>query len=296
MALAADERPSHVAPDAGSFARTEAVLPASGDAIGAAAAARRSRRAPTPTGLVPFSETSPTRGVEPEIVVPLQGARVRRMRRGVKAAARAVQEVALAGAQQCVPLLVTLTYREINGWAAKHVSDCVERIRLWGIRQNVEIPYVWVSELQKRGAVHYHVVLWLPRRLHLPSPDRAGWWKHGMTNVKRCTSPVGYLLKYASKGSDGQFPKGLRLFGSGGLTAAGRAVRSWLCLPTWLHEQIRTGFARVLRLPGGLWLVEATGELFRSPYEFVRLDKEARTVVFRRRSDEAPTPSMQSRG
>lgn len=190
------------------------------------------------------------------------------MRRSVKAAARAVQEIALAGSPGCVPWLVTLTYREVGGWAGRHVSSFLDQVRKWGARRGVVVPYVWVAELQKRGAVHYHVVIWLPKRLQLPKADKAGWWRHGMTQRVRAVRPVGYLLKYASKGDQGVFPRGLRLSGYGGLTQAGRAVRRWLCLPGWLLR-VAGAFQRVVRLPGGLWLSEDTGETWRSPYVLI---------------------------
>lgn len=205
------------------------------------------------------------------------------MRRAVKASARAIQEVALAGAARCVPWLITLTYREVDGWRARHVSGYLDCLRKWAHRQGFEIPYVWVAELQQRGAVHYHVVAWVPARLQVPKGDKRGWWPHGMTQRVRARKPVGYLMKYASKGTGAtSFPRSLRLHGAGGLTAAGRAVRFWLRLPTWIARQART-FQRVTRLPGGFWLLEDTGELVRSPWEFVRFDAKARCVVFRPR-------------
>src|SRR6185437_11395795 len=96
-----------------------------------------------------------------------------------------------------------------------------------------------------------------------------GWWSHGMTQRIRARRPVGYLLKYASKGQDaGAFPRGLRLSGYGGLTGPGRAVRYWLCLPGWLTRAAGS-FQRIARLPGGVWLAESTGETWRSPYVFL---------------------------
>lgn len=235
-------------------------------------------------GLVSFSATSATRGVAREISLECDGLRLASMRRAVKASARAVQEVALAGARGCVPWLVTLTYRDVDGWGARHVSGYLDCVRKWARRQGFEIPYVWVAELQKRGAVHYHVVAWVPRRFALPKGDKCGWWRYGMTQRVRARKPVGYLLKYASKGDDAsvKFPRGLRLHGAGGLTAAGRAVRHWLSLPSWLVRHAQH-FQRVVRLPGGVWLLEETGELVRSPWEFVRFDARAGCVVFRER-------------
>ena len=164
------------------------------------------------------------------------------------------------------------------------MSGYLDCLRLWAKRRGFVVPYVWVAELQLRGAVHYHVVVWVPRRLQLPKGDKQGWWRHGMTQRVRARKPVGYLLKYASKGTDGpqRFPRGLRLHGAGGLTAQGRAIRHWLCLPGWLVR--RAGhFQRVLRLPGGVWLLEETGEVLRSPWEFVRFDAEAGVLHFRPR-------------
>ena len=210
------------------------------------------------------------------------GLRVGGMRRGVKAAVRAIQEVALSGSGRVVPWLVTLTYAEVDGWGRKHVSEYMNCVRKWGARNGFVVPYAWVAELQKRGAVHYHVVVWLPVRMQLPKADKAGWWRYGMSQRVRAQKPVGYLLKYATKGDGGTFPRGLRLYGYGGLTGAGRAVRYWLCLPGWVHQRARS-FRRVTRLPGGLWVAEDTGEVWRSPWEFVRFDADSQMVEFRRR-------------
>lgn len=270
--------------------------------VSAPGVALRSGAAPG-AGLVTPSETSATRGVETEIEVPCAALRVASMRRGVKASARAIEEVALSGSRRCAPWLITLTYREVDSWRARHVSAYLDCLRKWAQRQGFAIPYVWVAELQKRGAVHYHVVAWVPVRLQVPKGDKRGWWPHGMTQRVRARKPVGYLMKYASKGvppssntggSGGdsaapEFPRSLRLHGAGGLTAPGRVVRRWLTLPVWLLKYART-FQRVVRLPGGVWLLEETGEVVRSPWEFVRFDASLRSVVFRQRR--APVPDF----
>ena len=68
--------------------------------------------------------------------------------------------------------MVTLTYRHHHGLAAE--SHSVVR----GHRPQVPQPgrrprfrYCWVAELQKRGAIHYHLALWLPADVSLPKPD-----------------------------------------------------------------------------------------------------------------------------
>ena len=168
---------------------------------------------------------------------------------------------------------MTLTYRGVNDWRADHVSQAVQSFRLWCKRQGVPCRYTWVAELQKRGAVHYHLLAWLPRHLSMPKWDRprarsAAWWPHGMTNVQRAKAGVGYLMKYLSKlGEFHRFPKGLRLYGIGGLTGEGRSTRAWFNLPEWakrLH-----GVGELARRAGRL-CVKATGEVLAGPYS-VRL-------------------------
>jgi hypothetical protein len=182
--------------------------------------------------------------------------------------------------------MVTLTYENVDGWGPKHVSEFLNVVRKWGERKGFVIPYVWVAELQRRGAVHYHVIVWLPKRMTMPKADKAGWWRHGMSQRVKATKAIGYLLKYASKGDTGVFPRGLRLFGYGGLTSSGRAVRYWLTLPGWIHEKARS-FQRITRLPGGLWVQENTGEIWRSPWEFVALLHDPPRLKFQPRMERA---------
>lgn len=192
------------------------------------------------------------------------------------------------------PALLTLTYREANGWDAKHVSSCLNHIRNWMKRKGGhKLSYVWVAELQERGAVHFHAVVWLPRGLTLPKPDKQGWWKHGFTNIKWARKPVGYLTKYISKltTKGGGFPKGLRLHGSGGLDFEVRQTRTWRFLPNWLHVQT-TPAMRMARALGGGWVSRETGEVFDSPFcmiGFKFVPGVGRVVHIIRRSEE-PSP------
>lgn len=240
---------------------------------------------PLSDGLVPSTVTSDTRGVDAEFFLGSQAMRLSRMKRSIKSSARAIQEVGLAGREKCSAWLITLTYASVDGWGPRHVTEALKCVRQWGERRGYGIPYVWVAELQIRGAVHYHVILWLPHGLSMPKWDKQGWWKHGFTRTERAIKPVGYLTKYASKGDRGTFPPGLRLTGAGGLDKAARAVRAWLMLPGWLRVRLRD-FQRVTRLPGGLWVGELTGECFRSPFEFVRFDQSAGGSWFRERKVE----------
>jgi hypothetical protein len=167
--------------------------------------------------------------------------------------------------------MVTLTYRDVSGWSPRHVSEFLQRVRVWLKRRGHTFRYVWVAELQQRGAVHYHVLVWLPRGLTLPKPDKQGWWTHGSTNICWARKPVGYLCKYASKleskaGED--FPPGARLHGRGGLDEL-RAVSAWWSLPGWARELF--GVAdQVRRAVGGGLVSRRTGAFFPSPFRVWR--------------------------
>lgn len=99
--------------------------------------------------------------------------------------------------------------------------------------------YVWVSELQKRGALHYHLLIWVPRRLRLPRPDSCGWWPHGMSNIETARNPVGYMVKYATKTRPDdlkRLKKGVRLHGNGGHDPFNRAALRQTLAPWWLKK------------------------------------------------------------
>jgi hypothetical protein len=160
---------------------------------------------------------------------------------------------------RCV--LLTLTYRDVDGWSARHLSDLLSHARRWLARRGCPLRYLWVAELQKRGAVHYHVVLWLPRGVTLPKPDKQGWWPHGMTKVEWARKPIGYLAKYVSKAECMErFPKGLRLHARGGLEEEQRRRVSWWLLPRYVREHFTELGSRVIRQIGGGWLHVDTGE------------------------------------
>jgi len=189
--------------------------------------------------------------------------RVKRLRQALWGASTFIQLRARRYRLRC--WFVTLTYRPGVLWSPKHVSACLKRMKRWASDRGVtSVPYAWVAELQKRGAVHYHLAVWLPKALSLPMFDKHGWWPHGMTQRALAIAPVGYLMKYASKcDSLGTFPKGARIYGTGGLCADGKAVRAWLGLPDWakrLH-----GVGELCRRAGRL-VVRETGEVLESPW------------------------------
>jgi hypothetical protein len=174
--------------------------------------------------------------------------------------------------------MLTLTYAPGVQWAAGHVTEFIKRVREWAARQRLAVfAYVWCAEMQSRGAVHYHVLVWLPRRVTLPKPDKRGWWCHGMTRTERARNAVGYIAKYVSKLETklATFPRSLRLQASGGLNERARCERRWWAAPSWARDEVGAGKAwppgvdlRKRAGGGGGYVRIDTGELFLSPWEF----------------------------
>ena len=176
--------------------------------------------------------------------------------------------------------MVTLTYRPGEDWQANHVRDAFRKFSNWAKYHHGGARYVWVAELQGRGAVHYHLIAWLPQGVAMPHWDTVGWWSHGMTRSEQLLTGIGYVLKYLSKISHfHKFPKGLRLSGSGGFSDEARAVRQWKNLPDWCRQQYGVGEVRRTAYstapePGsprksGL-VVSETGEILESPWIVMR--------------------------
>jgi len=162
--------------------------------------------------------------------------------------------------------MLTLTYRDVDGFRPRDVSELLKHIRNWLSRRGHVLRYVWVAELQARGALHYHVLLWLPRGLTLPKPDKQGWWPHGHTRIEWARNAIGYLCKYVSKfDGEEQLPKGCRLHGSGGHDEFAKSIRQWFNLPSWLKALAGVG-ERFVRIKGVGLVERETGLCLQSPW------------------------------
>ncbi len=232
-------------------------------------------QAAQPPGLV-TSKTSPNF----EVLINLDQAscalrRVNRLKRSVWASGH-LHGLPRAGFRPDVPWFVTLTYADEDGWLPDHIADATERFRRWCKKFGHECRYTWVAEIQPQRArrtgkevVHYHLMAWLPKGVRMPKWDvaigrRNVFWPHGMTNTEVAKVGVGYLMKYLSKlGEFTRFPKGLRLYGIGGLSVTARAIRTWLNLPEW--AKCTYGVGDLVRKSSGL-VVHGTGEILKSPY------------------------------
>lgn len=114
------------------------------------------------------------------------------------------------------------------------------------------------------------ILLWLPKGVTLPKPDKQGWWPWGHTRIEWARRPVGYLVKYASKGRDGLgFPKGARIHGCSGLDRERRSERAWCLSPGWVRDLWPEWQVEPRRAKGGGWVAKASGEWVPSPYGVV---------------------------
>lgn len=208
--------------------------------------------------------------------------RIKRLRQSVITRARIIDHGAGKNLQ---PWMFTLTYREVDAWQARHISDFLKRLRQWVARRGLpKMPYVWVAELQKRGAVHYHVLAWLPKSWRLsdvPKPDTMGWWPHGLTQRERARNAVGYLAKYVSKGSlssEMKFPPGCRLHGGGGISLRAAASVRWWLLPSYMRAAVSPA-SDVRRKKGGGFISRATGQIWAAVFGICRVGRGRVTVV-----------------
>jgi hypothetical protein len=174
-------------------------------------------------------------------------ARMAKLRRAVGFAARA-HGAARKGHRPDEVRMVTLTYRPGVEWESLHVKRYMDHVRLWHKRRGVQCRYVWVAEIQDgkrrtdggaRGAVHYHVALWVPQGTpHMPMSDKQGWWPHGSTRTELANGAVQYLMHYLKKGNSKtfkDFPDGCRIYSVGGLDHSLRRARRWLGLPGFVQ-------------------------------------------------------------
>lgn len=116
--------------------------------------------------------------------------------------------------------MITLTY-DIEGVLGHSASPGANDIRDFSlaIRKRLKksiYAYAWVSELQKRGVLHYHFLAVTSKDAKIGHPDKNGLWSNGMSSVDKCKVGVYYICSYTSKRYQKDFskyPKGARLFG-----------------------------------------------------------------------------------
>jgi hypothetical protein len=172
-------------------------------------------------------------------VVDTVKARYDRMRRRICAWADVVNGSGMGGEM----VMVGLTYRPGKCYSPNDIRSFMLAMRkklgdkLWA--------YAWVSELQERGALHYHVLLYVAPGTRVPYPDKSRMWLLGSSKVDRNVKSVYYIVSYTKKGGQ----KDYSLFPEG---ARSHAV--------WIHDSILNKKVRYLNLKG--WeraIVDADG-------------------------------------
>lgn len=232
-----------------------------------------------------------------EIEVDKKETRITRLRKSLGIAAKCLHNL---GKKNQRVWMQTLTYSGDNSaWRPEHISRYLDALRKWHYSRtgSKKVRYVWCAELQKRGVIHYHVIIWLDDALTPPMGDRS-WrnkgrfeppmWPHGMTNRLLSHAPVAYIMKYASKIESknvGNFPKGARIHGCGGLDVAGRGIRRWIIWPSYIQGNADCT-ERWKPVKGGGFQNSDTGEILLSEFipkgrsfsRFVRIRKHPRLI------------------
>lgn len=265
---AKDARPSTAEGDSGSF--SAAIPPIAGGGRACEAGPESAEGA----GLVTY-KTRPNEQDSLSVKLDKRSCNIRRIKRLKRSvwASGYFHNMARPGHRPDVPWFVTLTYAGVSDWRPDHIGRSMDAFRRWCRRKGVPARYTWVAELQQRGAVHYHLIVWLPRGVRMPMWDKtttsrgrtvAPFWPHGMTNRQPAQSGIAYLMKYLSKlGEFHEFPRGCRTHGVGGLDDHARLIRSWYNLPEWVKRSY--GVAEIDRFEGRLVEI-ATGRFLEPMY------------------------------
>lgn len=189
--------------------------------------------------------------------------RIRTARKKIKAVTQEHRRIARKNGLYAVA--VTLTYADSADFCSKHVTRFINCLRAKLKRQGHSLLYAWV--LEHSSMLHYHLILWLPRRFKLSHADLVKWWQWGSTWNEACRK-VSSWIRYISKREDkANLPSSARVFGSGGLDDEGKESIFKGMLPLWLSALLPKE-AKVRRLLGVGWVDEQTGAIYESPWEW----------------------------
>lgn len=236
------------------------------------------------SGLVPSTTSDPPARLKIEI--DRLHVRAQRMRRSILTGARLHVEEATKGGFRGRWAMLTLTYREGVDASARHISALLHSIRSYLRRaghsgRGSRFRYVWALELTQRLRPHYHLLIWLPKGMTLPKPDKRGWWAHGSTRIEWARRAVGYVAKYASKFTSevaAHMPKGMKSHGVGGLDGEGKRELRWWKSPRDAREHLGEK-ADIRKVLGG-YADKLTGLLWPSPWS-VCISADGRVFAIR---------------
>lgn len=169
-------------------------------------------------------------------------------------------------------VMQTLTYAPGDEWQPGDISAYMYAVKSRLVERL--LGYCWAAEVQRRGAVHYHVLLVVPKGTDVPLPDKSGLWRHGLTRTETART-VFYICRYVGKEYQKLgLPSGARCFAVYVRRAAVSELTYWRfrlsAVPGWLREQIGARSDLVSekwrRCPGGGWLW--AGQRLESPWVF----------------------------
>jgi hypothetical protein len=186
-------------------------------------------------------------------------------------------------------VMITLTYgdaetehKKSEGWEPNHIRDFMLGLRK--LLGNKLWAYARVAEMQTRGSLHYHIMMYVAPGTKIPKPDEAGLWPHGMTKIETVKRGPWYILKYAGKD-----------YQKDGLPAGARMFAVWVdkkqvspdeifgfrlsAAPPYVQEAIRAYFekgditseVRWGRVVGGGWVIKDLGEMLQSEWYVVSI-------------------------
>ena len=109
-------------------------------------------------------------------------------------------------------IMITLTIAKVKDYSPGMIREYLKSLKyrlgkdLWG--------FAWIAEMQKRGAVHYHLLIMVPKYKRVPMPDKSGMWKWGMSRVEKAKTAY-YLCVYIGKERQkelSRYPKSCRTY------------------------------------------------------------------------------------
>jgi len=109
-------------------------------------------------------------------------------------------------------VMILLTYEKVEDYSPGHIRDYMKKLKRV-VGKNL-FGFAWVSEIQERGAVHYHLVMVVKKGSRIPLPDKSGMWPYGNSGIHTAKTPY-YLLKYTGKERQkdlSRYPKSCRLY------------------------------------------------------------------------------------
>jgi len=109
-------------------------------------------------------------------------------------------------------IMITLTIAKIEDYNAGMIRDYIKNLKQ-RLGKNL-FGFAWVAEIQRRGAVHYHLEIMVPKNIRVPMPDKSGMWPWGSSKTEKARTAY-YLCTYIGKESQkdlSRYPKSCRTF------------------------------------------------------------------------------------